>query len=438
MGESVHIMQDYENKFYRIAPRTPWRDLPRGQRAFIRDLARRHRFTLQELRQVSEIARDLEAWKQGDLVSRRPGEGRGKEALLAELREWHAALREGMKNYDGFGPGDKPPALKPRLRLTERPRLGMGRCPVASPRTRCCNLLTLDAVEGCGFDCSYCSIQSFYHGNEVKFDAGFGEKLARLRLDPGQVYHIGTGQSSDSLLWGNHSGGLEALCEFARRHPGVILELKTKSRNIAWLLKNDVPANVICTWSLNSPTVIRHEEHMTAPLEERLNAAERLAGKGVLVGFHFHPMVWHRGWEAEYGDACGELLRRFEPRQVAMVSLGTLTFTRQVMKTIRQRNFRTRILQMPLVECAGKFSYPEEIKLELFRLVLDALDDWREEVFFYLCMETAALWKRLFGRDYPSNEAFEKAMKESYMAKIAAAAAGTGGCIPAASGRGLE
>ena len=234
--------------------------------------------------------------------------------------------------------------------------------------------MTLDAVQKCGFDCSYCSIQSFYHGNEVVFDSGFADKLERLELDPQQTYHIGTGQSSDSLMWGNHEGILESLCGFARRNANVILELKTKSRNIGWLLRHPVPRNVLCTWSLNPQDIIDHEEHRSASLEQRLDAAQALAGKGCVVGFHFHPMIRHAGWEAAYRDIADQLLNRFDPRQVAMVSLGTLTFTRSVMNTIRDRDLATKILQMPLEPCAGKLSYPADLKIRMFRLLYHALE----------------------------------------------------------------
>jgi hypothetical protein len=33
-------------------------------------------------------------------------------------------------------------------------------------------------------------------------------------------------------------------------------------------------------------------------------------------------------------------------------------------------------------------------------------------------MENPALWQSVFGDDYPSNEAFEEAMKRSYLRKI--------------------
>ena len=273
-------------------------------------------------------------------------------------------------------------------------------------------------MEKCGFDCSYCSIQSFYHGNQVTFDQDFSEKLARLELDPKATYHIGTGQSSDSLMWGNHQGVLVALSEFAVKNPNVILELKTKSKNIAWLLNNDYPPNIICTWSLNPQTIIDHEEHLTASLIQRIESAQKIAAKGRLVGFHFHPIIKYKNWQNEYEDICRQILEKFEPFQVAMVSMGTLTFTRSVMKTIRKRPFISKILQMPMEEIAGKYSYPLDEKIEMFATIYNSLHAWNKEVFFYLCMEAQRLWKPVFGSEYRTNTELEVAMKSAYFAKI--------------------
>ena len=44
--------------------------------------------------------------------------------------------------------------------------------------------------------------------------------------------------------------------------------------------------------------------------------------------------------------------------------------------------------------------------------------DWREKVFFYLCMEHQRFWRPVFGYEYSSNAAFEVAMKRAYTAKI--------------------
>ena len=116
-----------------------------------------------------------------------------------------------------------------------------------------------------------------------------------------------------------------------------------------------------------------------------------------------------------------------------MVSLGTLTFTKSVMLTIRQRDFHSKILQMPMVECAGKYSYPDDIKLELFRHVYGSLSRWHDDVFFYLCMEPETLWEPVFGHDYRDNDAFEAAMKAAYFDKISRLAPLSPTAMPIAS-----
>ncbi len=289
---------------------------------------------------------------------------------------------------------------------------------MASEGTRCCNLWTLDAVNSCGFDCSYCSIQSFYKQDKIGFDKNFAKNLKNLKLDPNKTYHIGTGQSSDSLMWGNKNGILDALCEFAKDNPNVILEFKTKSKNISYLLENDLPKNIIATWSLNTKTIIENEEHLTASLDARLASAKALSDKGVLVGFHFHPMVVYENYLQEYQGLFKRLTDTFSPDDVALVSFGTLTYIKPVINKLRKRSFSSKILQMPFYDINGKFSYSYEQKKELFKNAYDSLRPWHDKVYFYMCMEDKRLWKDVFGYEYQSNEEMEEDMKRAYFEKV--------------------
>ena len=268
----------------------------------------------------------------------------------------------------------------------------------------------MDAVESCGFDCSYCSIQSFYNQNQVIFDKNFAQKLKDIKLDPNKRYHIGTGQSSDSLMWGNKEGVLDAVMEFARKHQNVILEFKTKSDNIKYLLENELPTNIIVTWSLNTPIIIENEEHLTAKLDKRITAARKVADKGIKVGFHFHPIVEYNGYLNEYKKIYDTLQEKFTPDEVAMVSFGTLTFIKPVLKQIRARDFKSKIYQIPLVDVEGKLSYPLSTKVQMFKTSYEAFKSWHNKVFFYLCMEPHSLWKECFGYEYKNNDEFEKDM----------------------------
>jgi len=394
-------------------------------RAFLANRATDLRMSMQDCRQSCEMALDLQMWGRQSIEDIWPdvesssivGKAR-KQQVMKQLRLTLERIKSEANRYPDDSLATKT-SLASKPQAFEKPKLGLGRCPVASPRTLCCNLQTLDAVDNCGYGCSYCSIQSFFDGKQISFDRSFADKLKNLQLDPDKTYHIGTGQSSDSLMWGNSHGVLDAVIDFARANPNVILELKTKSANVNHLLRSQAPCNILCTWSLNTPTLILHEEHGTASLDKRLDAARRVADAGYIVGFHFHPIIHYDSWQQDYLAVIQQLSARFNPDEVALVSMGTLTYIKSVMREIRKKAIPSQILKMPLVDADGKLSYPDEIKLQMFRHVYSSFaDSWKENVFFYLCMENQRLWKPVFGYDYASNSEFETAMKNSYQSKI--------------------
>jgi spore photoproduct lyase len=402
------------DKFEKATEHTAFKSLHVKTQNFLHVKADEHKLTFQEIRNIIEIAIDLQMWEEPSIEEIWQDFKEKKKALSFVKEHWEK-LKNNPKVYT------KSQTLKEQkftIVQTQKSSLGLGSCPVASPKTRCCNLMTLDAVESCGFDCSYCSIQSFYNENKITFDTDFGKKLQNLKLDKNKRYHIGTGQSSDSLMWGNRFGILDALFTFAKKNPNVLLELKTKSDNIAYLLENEVPNNILVTWSLNPQVIIDNEEHLSASLESRISSARALADKGVLVGFHFHPIVVFEGYEKEYASIAKRLTQSFTCKEVVLVSMGTLTFIKPVLKKLRNRAIKSKILQMPLMEASGKLSYPIEIKEQMFSNLYQAFKPWHNEVYFYMCMEDESLWQKVFQREYSTNEEFEEDMIKSYFSKI--------------------
>ena len=69
---------------------------------------------------------------------------------------------------------------------------------------------------------------------------------------------------------------------------------------------------------------------------------------------------------------------------------------------------RSKILQMPFADAAGKVSYPMETKKKIFSVVWNTFQPWHDEVFFYFCMEDRQVWESVFGRCYETNDDFEK------------------------------
>jgi len=233
-------MNTYTEKFNTAVQNTFFKKLPLSEQEFIKEKSLLFKFSHQELKQIIDIARDLGMWDEKRINEIFP-EHNQKKVIFSRLRKAYEEIRSKPNSYKNFKLKNIPTEQKYTFKTEVKDGFGLGLCPVASEKTRCCNLLTLDAVESCGFDCSYCSIQSFYNQNTITFDSGFAQKLKNLSLDKNKTYHIGTGQSSDSLMWGNREGILDALFEFARENPNVILEFKTKSDNVKYFLEKPQP-----------------------------------------------------------------------------------------------------------------------------------------------------------------------------------------------------
>ncbi len=400
--------------------------LPLSEQAYLQDLHAKYCFSFQEQRLVIETASDLLQWKMGPIghwidegrVSSLQGKKRTK-ALVATLLEQVSKERIRPTDYADFFPTEPLPEKCQRVIVHSEKIMGRCPCPVEGEKTRCCNLKTLDAIQGCTFGCSYCSIQSFYTKGQIQVVGNLQQRLEELSLDE-NTWHIGTGQSSDSLVWGNDFGTLEALATLARRYPETIIELKTKSHRTDWLAM-DLPPNIVATWSINAPTIIEKEEHLSATLEQRITAAREAADKGIPVGFHLHPMVWFKGWEEEYRHVIEIVVGTFKAEELVMFSMGTLTFTKAVLRNLRSQGLESRILDMELTGAAGKFSYPLATKQRMFSHAYACFPaEWKlQGPFFYLCMEDPILWEPTFGYGYPNDRSFEAAMKESYQRRVA-------------------
>lgn len=342
--------------------------------------------------------------------------GMRRKAFIASMRKVMKDLERNEIDYSDF------PSLRAEREklsiLMEDSTLGFGRCPcpIDGEETRCCKLRTLDVITQCAFSCSYCSVQAFYDKNRIRVISDLRNKLDSLTLDD-SIWHIGTGQASDSLFLGDDYSTLSDLAYFAEKHPEIVIELKSKaSRDV---FNRKYPKNMVFTWSLNAKTIIEKEERGTASLEKRLEAAEKARDNGSLVGFHIHPMVHFKGWREEYEAVVREIERRFSPKEILMISSGTLIFTKENLRFIREKKVKTRVIQMEKTLSAGKYTYPFEIKKEMFSHLFSSFSPcFINQIFTYLCLEDPRLWLPVLKRKYKCDKDFESDMRKHYFEKI--------------------
>lgn len=321
------------------------------------------------------------------------------EELLAEARFSNPAI----------------PAAKRSLILARH----MGRffklCPAATqpghaPANVCCNYHVVNYASNCHMECSYCYLQAYLNFPYLILYANCDDLLAELdsviAASAGRFLRVGTGELADSLALDPLSGYSRPLVEFFSTRRNAVLEFKTKSNCVERLLGLDHGGRTVVSWSINPRFVQAGEEHKTATIDERLEAARLCADAGYRLAFHFDPLVHYPNWREDYRDLVEEIFDRVPSESIAWVSIGALRMTPDLKQTVRER-FPGSLL--PLGELLpsedGKLRYAKPIRLEMYSRV----HGWiraraAASTAVYACMERPEVWKRVFDREIPDDE----------------------------------
>ncbi len=294
---------------------------------------------------------------------------------------------------------------KKHLYLTSQQGRFVRPCPGASSRRDagqlCCGYTIVDVVSNCNFDCTYCYLQNYintpYLTVYANIEALFDELAALLQSNAGQRVRIGSGEFSDSLSLEPLTGFAGLLIPFLRQFPNVQFELKTKSDWVDSLLDLDPQGRVMVSWSVSPEAVVRREEHKTASLAARLQAARRCRAAGYDIGLHFDPLLHYPGWEADYEGLVETVFATLAPEDITTLSMGSLRFAPALKPVVRSRFPKSRIMSAELFPGAdGKVRYFKPLRIEMYRHMLACLQRYLDPE-RSICMESQEVWQQVFG-----------------------------------------
>ena len=319
-------------------------------------------------------------------------------------------LTQQMKSsqYDVFGEGKK------RLALSRFKGSFLKKCPGISPGMVCCNYYVVNLAKNCIYDCSYCFLQDFLGNNPMQVAYVNVEDLL-VELEevftqyPDRNFRVGTGELTDSLALDAIVPYTAYLLPFFNQQSNAVLELKTKSDQIANLLDHSDPTNIIVSWSLNPQTVIDQEEKGTPSLAQRLESAKACLDKGYRIGFHFDPIVLIPGWEDAYQQLVNILCDSLPIAKVEWVSLGSFRYRPSLKSIIKNRHPQTHLFTSEhLPSKDGKFRYLRPLRNHAYKTIRGYLKSRLEELNIYICMETQEIWEGVTGKTPRSDEKLDQ------------------------------
>jgi len=281
-------------------------------------------------------------------------------------------------------------------------------CPGTKAPYRCCCYAILNTGTGCPLDCTYCVLQAYLNNPFITLYVNWQDMLGELEqsiaLRDGSVVRIGTGEYGDSLALEHLTGFTEWILPFLRTRPGLVLELQTKTAQVEPLLGLAHQGSIVVSWSLNAEPVADSEEAGAAPVAARLAAARRAMEAGYRLVFHFDPVIYYPGWEEGYARTVRLLAEQIPGSAIAWISIGFLRFM-PGLKALAQKRFpRTDIFAQEFVPGLDhKMRYPQALRAEMGARLGGWLRQALGDVFIYLCMEHAPVWRRCLGLVPASN-----------------------------------
>jgi len=150
----------------------------------------------------------------------------------------------------------------------------------------------------------------------------------------------------------------------------------------------------IISFSVNTDAVFRQLEHRTASPNSRLIAAGKVQKAGYEVRLRIDPVIFYSTWEKDYIALVEKIFEFVRP---ARITIGEYRPSNGLANHIRSRFPESALLKVnkSLVREGGKLRYPENLRIRMFRTIIEAIKKRRGDIDIALCKENPQIWKPL-------------------------------------------
>ena len=161
-------------------------------------------------------------------------------------------------------------------------------------------------ILNCLYNCDYCFLQGMYPSanlvvfvNQEEMESAVITKL-KQRPYPHEPMMLSISYNTDLLAFENILPMTRAWINFAKQHPELQLEVRTKSALFSAIDEMVPTDQVLLAWTLSPEKVVKANELNTPPLTKRLAAVRSAMEKGWKVRICFDQVMIYYGRESEY------------------------------------------------------------------------------------------------------------------------------------------
>lgn len=210
-------------------------------------------------------------------------------------------------------------------------------------------------VMGCVYNCEYCYLQGIYpSANIVAFinTEDFFEEIEKKTN--GEKALVCCSYDSDILALDNILETVNKWIDFAKKHPEITLEIRTKSANILPLEQKPL-RNVIIAYTVSPENVCKEYESASPSLKARLTAADMLANNGWRVRLCMEPVLVPIVPKSEYIALADVILRHCNTVSYEDIVVGEFRMNRACYNKIAAQKYYSKLFHNPYTECSDDY-----------------------------------------------------------------------------------
>lgn len=261
----------------------------------------------------------------------------------------------------------------------------------------CPHFLELKWANGCYFDCAWCYLKGTFRFLERGMNPYL--KDPKIIIESIEAFFdqwekatiLNSGELSDSLVFEGYPFSLSKdIIPLFKKQDIHKLLIVTKSSNVKGILESESQDVVIPSFSINAYPVAERWENRTPHPHDRIRAAKKLFEEGYEVRIRLDPMVPVEGWIEAYKQVIDNIFKYLYPERI---TLGSLRGLQNTINNCEETSWVEYLKDGRTTNWGKKIA--DDIRYDLYKTLINHLED----SYFYnkiaLCKETVTMWKKL-------------------------------------------
>ena len=241
------------------------------------------------------------------------------------------------------------------------------------------------SMMNCLYNCEYCYLQGMYSSANIVIFVNIEDIFAEVeKLLTNHPVYLCISYDTDILAFENVLGYASKWIEFAKKHPQLKIELRTKSANFNSIKSINPSNNVILAWTLSPDIVTDNYEINTPKLAKRLESIKDALNSNWNVRICFDPLLYIKNWDVHYKKLIDTTFSIIPANKVYDVSIGVFRVSSDYLKIMRKQRFDSVILNYPFETKNGVATYNNDLSNKMINYVYDLVNKYISKEKIYI------------------------------------------------------